>query len=61
MAANNPEVVLIVGDFSYKGNAKQWWSKNMDALNRLNVIGAVRNYDEPNDVFLKLWPFNGGK
>ncbi|MGZ5500033.1 MAG: hypothetical protein ACXWEW_02635 [Nitrososphaeraceae archaeon] len=27
MAANNPEAVLIVGDFSYKGNAKQWWSK----------------------------------
>ena len=52
MAANNPEVVLIVGDFSYNGNAKQWWSKNMNALNSLNVIGALRNHDEPNDVFL---------
>ncbi|MGI9011042.1 MAG: hypothetical protein ACR2F1_07630 [Nitrososphaeraceae archaeon] len=61
MAANNPEVVLIVGDFSYNGNAKQWWSKNMDALNSLNVIGALRNHDEPNGIFLKLWPLNGGK
>ena len=61
MAANNPEIVLILGDFSYKGNAKLWWSKNMDALNNLNVIGAVGNHDEPNDDFLNLWPLNGGK
>ncbi|MGZ5551145.1 MAG: metallophosphoesterase [Nitrososphaeraceae archaeon] len=61
MAANNPEVVLILGDFSYKGNAAQWWSKNMDALNNLNVIGALGNHDEPNDDFLNLWPLNGGK
>jgi predicted phosphodiesterase len=61
MAANNPEIVLILGDFSYKGNAKLWWSKNMDALNSLNVIGAVGNHDEPNDDFLNLWPLNGGK
>jgi len=61
MAANNPEVVLILGDFSYQGNAKQWWSKNMDALNNLNVIGALGNHDEPNDDFLNLWPLNEGK
>ena len=61
MAANNPEVVLILGDFSYNGNAEQWWSENMDALNRLNVIGALGNHDEPNDDFLNLWPLNGGK
>ena len=61
MAANNPEVVLILGDFSYNGNAAQWWSKNMDALNSLNVIGALGNHDEPNDDFLNLWPLNGGK
>src|SRR5688572_8012764 len=61
MAANNPEIVLILGDFSYKGNAKLWWSKNMDALNGLNVIGALGNHDEPNDDFLNLWPLNGGK
>ena len=61
MAANNPEIVLILGDFSYKGNAKLWWSKNMDALNSLNVISAVGNHDDPNDDFLNLWPLNGGK
>ena len=61
MAANNPEIVLIVGDFSYNGNAKQWWSENMDALNSLNVIAALGNHDEPNDDFLNLWPLNGGK
>jgi hypothetical protein len=61
MAANNPEIVLILGDFSYKGNAKLWWSKNMDALNNLNVISAVGNHDEPNADFLNLWPLNGGK
>jgi predicted phosphodiesterase len=61
MAANNPEVVLIVGDFSYKGNAAQWWSKNMNALNKLNVIAALGNHDEPNDDFLKLFPLNEGK
>jgi hypothetical protein len=61
MAANNPEIVLIVGDFSYNGNAQQWWSKNMDALNNLNVISAVGNHDEPTDDFLKLFPLNGGK
>ena len=61
MAANNPEIVLILGDFSYNGNAQQWWSKNMDALNSLNVIGALGNHDEPNDDFLNLWPLNGGK
>jgi hypothetical protein len=52
MAANNPEIVLILGDFSYKGDAKLWWSKNMDALNSLNVISAVGNHDDPNDDFL---------
>ena len=61
MAANNPEIVLILGDFSYNGNAAQWWSKNMDALNNLNVIGALGNHDEPNDDFLNLWPLNKGK
>ena len=61
MAANNPEIVLILGDFSYNGNAAQWWSKNMDALNNLNVIGALGNHDEPNDDFLNLWPLNEGK
>jgi hypothetical protein len=33
----------------------------MDALNNLNVIGALGNHDEPNDDFLNLWPLNGGK
>jgi hypothetical protein len=61
MAANNPEIVLILGDFSYKGDAKLWWSKNMDALNSLNVISAVGNHDDPNDDFLNLWPLNEGK
>ena len=61
MAANNPEIVLILGDFSYNGNAEQWWSENMDALNNLNVIGALGNHDEPNDDFLNLWPLNEGK
>jgi predicted phosphodiesterase len=61
MAANNPEIVLILGDFSYNGNAEQWWSKNMDALNNLNIIGALGNHDEPNDDFLNLWPLNEGK
>ncbi|MGZ5548833.1 MAG: metallophosphoesterase family protein, partial [Nitrososphaeraceae archaeon] len=61
MAANNPEVVLILGDFSYKGNAAQWWSKNMDALNNLNIIGAIGNHDDPNEDFLNLWPLNKGK
>ena len=61
MAANNPEMVLILGDFSYNGNAELWWSKNMDALNNLNIIGALGNHDEPNDDFLNLWPLNEGK
>ena len=61
MAANNPEIVLILGDFSYNGNAAQWWSKNMDALNNLNIIGAIGNHDEPNEDFLNLWPLNKGK
>ena len=61
MAANNPEIVLILGDFSYNGNAAQWWSKNMDALNNLNVIAGLGNHDDPNDEFLKLFPLNGGK
>ena len=61
MAANNPEIVLILGDFSYRGSAKLWWSENMDALNSLNVIAALGNHDEPNDDFLSLWPLNGGK
>jgi predicted phosphodiesterase len=61
MAANNPEIVLIVGDFSYNGNAAQWWSKNMDALKNLTVVAALGNHDEPNDEFLKLFPLNGGK
>ncbi len=61
MAANNPEIVLILGDFSYNGNAAQWWSKNMDALNNLNVIAGLGNHDEPNDEFLELFPQNGGK
>jgi hypothetical protein len=61
MALNNPEIVLILGDFSYDGNAEQWWSENMDALNNLNIIGALGNHDEPNDDFLNLWPLNGGK
>ena len=61
MAANNPAIVLILGDFSYNGNAAQWWSKNMDALKNLNIIGALGNHDDPNDDFLNLWPLNGGK
>ena len=61
MAANNPEIVLILGDFSYNGNAAQWWSKNMDALNNLNIIGAIGNHDDPNEDFLNLWPLNKGK
>jgi len=61
MAANNPDVVLILGDFSYNGNAKQWWSENMDALNNLNVIAALGNNDDPNDGFINLWPLNEGK
>ncbi|HEX5893108.1 MAG TPA: metallophosphoesterase [Nitrososphaeraceae archaeon] len=61
MAANNPEIVLILGDFSYNGNAAQWWSKNMNALNNLNVIAGLGNHDEPNDEFLELFPLNGGK
>jgi predicted phosphodiesterase len=61
MAANNPEVVLILGDFSYKGGAQKWWSQNMDALNGLKVIGALGNHDKPNNDFLNLWPLNGGK
>jgi predicted phosphodiesterase len=61
MAANNPEVVLILGDFSYKGEAQKWWSQNMDALNGLKVIGALGNHDKPNNDFLNLWPLNGGK
>jgi predicted phosphodiesterase len=61
MAANNPAIVVIVGDFSYKGNAAQWWSKNMDALKNLNIIAALGNHDDPNDDFLNLWPLNGGK
>gem|GEM_PF-2555847 len=61
MAANNPEIVLILGDFSYNGNAEKWWSENMDALKDLNVIGALGNHDEPNDDFLNLWPLNEGK
>ena len=61
MAANNPEIVLILGDFSYNGNAEKWWSENMDALKNLNVIGALGNHDEPNDDFLNLWPLNEGK
>ncbi|HKQ21506.1 MAG TPA: metallophosphoesterase [Nitrososphaeraceae archaeon] len=61
MAANNPEIVLILGDFSYNGNAAQWWSKNMDALNNLNIIGAIGNHDDPNKDFLNLWPLNKGK
>ena len=61
MASNNPEIVLILGDFSYNGNAAQWWSKNMDALNNLNIIGAIGNHDDPNEDFLNLWPLNKGK
>ena len=61
MGTNNPEVVLLLGDFSYKGNAKQWWSQNMDALNNLSVIAALGNHDKPNNDFLNLWPLNGGK
>ncbi|HEX5187581.1 MAG TPA: metallophosphoesterase, partial [Nitrososphaeraceae archaeon] len=61
MASNRPEIVLILGDFSYDGNAEEWWSKNMDALNNLNVIGTLGNHDEPNDDFLNLWPLNKGK
>jgi predicted phosphodiesterase len=61
MAANNPEIVLILGDFSYNGNAAQWWSENMDALNNLNIIGAIGNHDDPNEDFLNLWPLNKGK
>ena len=61
MAANNPEVVLILSDFSYNRNAAQRWSKNMDALNNFNVIRALGNHDDPNDNFLNLWPINGGK
>jgi hypothetical protein len=33
----------------------------MNALNKLNVIAALGNHDEPNDDFLNLWPLNGGK
>ena len=41
--------------------AEQWWSKNMDALNNLNIIGAIGNHDDPNEDFLNLWPLNKGK
>ena len=61
MAANNPEVVLILGDFSYNGGAQQWWTQNMDALNDKNVIAAVGNHDAPENDFLNLWPLNEGK
>ena len=61
MAANDPDIVLILGDFSYNGNAEQWWSDNMNAITNLNVIGALGNHDEPNDDFLNLWPLNKGK
>ena len=61
MAKNNPDIVLILGDFSYNGNAEQWWSENMDALNNLNVIAALGNNDDPNDEFLNLWPLNEGR
>jgi predicted phosphodiesterase len=61
MAQHNPDIVLILGDFSYDGNAEEWWTENMDALNDLNVIGAVGNHDEPFDDFVALWPLNGGK
>ncbi|MGE0243682.1 MAG: metallophosphoesterase, partial [Nitrososphaeraceae archaeon] len=58
---NDPEIVLILGDFSYNGNAKQWWSDNMNAITNLNVIGALGNHDKPNNDFLNLWPLNKGK
>jgi len=61
MAANNPDIVLILGDFSYRGSAKLCWSEKMDALNSLNVIAALGNHDEPNDDLLSLWPLIGGK
>ena len=61
MAANNPAIVVIVGDFSYNGGAQKWWSQNMDALNGLNVIAALGNNDKPNNDFLNLFPLNGGK
>jgi len=61
MAANSPDIVLILGDFSYNGNAERWWSENMYALNNLNVIAALGNNDDPNDDFLNLWPLNEGK
>ena len=61
MAANNPAIVVIVGDFSYNGGAQKWWSQNMDALNGLNVIAALGNNDKPNNDFLNLFSLNGGK
>ena len=61
MAANNPVIVVIVGDFSYNGGAQKWWSQNMDALNGFNVIAALGNNDKPNNDFLNLFPLNGGK
>ena len=61
LAANNPEVVLILGDFSYNGGAQEWWSGNMAAINGLNCIACVGNHDEPEDEFLSLFPLNNGQ
>ena len=61
LAANNPEVVLVVGDFSYNGGAQEWWSGTMAPINGLNSIACVGNHDEPEDDFLNLFPLNNGQ
>lgn len=59
LAANNPEIVVLNGDYSYSGDAPGWWSGNMAAINDKNVIGALGNHDD--NTFKDLWPLNQGQ
>ncbi|HET9805595.1 MAG TPA: metallophosphoesterase [Nitrososphaeraceae archaeon] len=61
LAANNPDIIVLLGDYSYNGGAQNWWTKNMEAINGKKVIGVVGNHDSPEDDFLALFPENGGK
>ena len=61
LAANNPSIVVLLGDYSYNGDPEGWWSGNMDAITGLDVIGAIGNHDDGvGGGFLELFNQNQG-
>jgi len=53
LASGNPDIILLLGDYAYKGSADSWWSGIMSPIHNQLTIAVLGNHD--NDDYLKLF------